>query len=53
MTAHSEVETYNYAAFDGGEDFAAFRTALHVGSSAPDFNDTLLECGEQVQLRQY
>ena len=32
------VESYNYANFgaDGGSDFLAFRTALPVGSKAPD-----------------
>ncbi len=49
----TEVETYNYARFEGTEDFLAFRTVLPVGSAAPDFTATLLDTGEQVAMSQY
>ena len=36
MTDPAEIERYNYATFNGDDDFLAFRTALPVGSKAPD-----------------
>lgn len=35
--ADFDAGAYNYAHFDGTDDFRAFRTALPVGSPAPDF----------------
>lgn len=49
----AEVEAYNYANFEGGENFLAFRTALQVGSAAPDFEAILLDSGERVRLSDY
>lgn len=31
-----DAEAYNYPIFEGTDDFLAFRTALPVGSVAPD-----------------
>ena len=45
-----EAQAYNYAAFEGTDDFLAFRSALPVGSAAPDFAATLLATGEEVRL---
>jgi len=53
MAEQAEVETYNYAAFGGSDQFLAFRTILPVGSTAPDFTATLLETGQLVQLSDY
>ncbi len=49
----TDVEVYNYASFEGGEDFLAFRTCLPVGSAARDFTAILLDTGQPVQLSQY
>jgi hypothetical protein len=53
MPDHTEIETYNYTTFEGKEDFAGFRTALQVGSAAPDFSAILLETGQPVRLSDY
>jgi hypothetical protein len=44
---------YNYETFVGDDDFLAFRTALPVGSTAPDVQliDAVTE--ERVQLSDY
>ncbi len=47
------IEAYNYAVFDGSENFLDFRTMLHVGSPAPDFEATLLETGQPVRLSEH
>ena len=52
MTAQAEVEAYNYSEFVGS-DFLPFRTHLPVGSSAGDFQATLLETGQAVRLSDY
>jgi len=44
------VEAYNYAAFEGTDDFLAFRTALPVGSLAPDIAAVLADDGRPVRL---
>lgn len=49
----AKVEAYNHAAFEEGSDFLAFRTALPVGSIAPDITATLLDTGEPVQLSSF
>ncbi|MBI4528788.1 MAG: hypothetical protein HY695_33755 [Deltaproteobacteria bacterium] len=49
----AEIEQYNYSEFVGSEEFLAFRTLLPVGSSAPDFQATLLETGQTVSLSDY
>ena len=49
----SAVEAYNYAAFAGTDDFLAFRTALPVGSPAPDFAARLADDGQEVRLSDY
>lgn len=53
MTDLAEIEEYNYSVFVGSEQFMAFRTLLPVGSSAPDFQATLLETGKTVRLSEY
>jgi hypothetical protein len=53
MTNQTEVEEYNYSVFVGSEEFIAFRTLLPVGSSAPDFQATLLENGQPMKLSEY
>ena len=49
----SDVETYNYATFEGTDDFLAFRTALPVGSLAPEAEVLLAESGEPVRLSEF
>lgn len=53
MAEQAEIEKYNYTEFVGSEDFLAFRTILPVGSSAPDFQATLLATGQPVRLSDY
>jgi hypothetical protein len=53
MTHIDDIERYNYSVFVGSENFMDFRTVLPVGSSAPDFEATLLEAGEPVKLSEY
>jgi hypothetical protein len=48
-----DPETYNYATFVGDDDFLAFRTALPVGSPAPDAAVIALDIGEPVRLSDY
>jgi hypothetical protein len=48
-----EIETYNYATFEGTDDFLAFRTALPVGSAAPDVAAIDVTSGETVRLGDY
>ena len=45
--------TYNYAKFIGDDDFLAFRTALPVGSDAPDVAVRLAATGEPGRLSDY
>ena len=52
MDEPTEIERYNYSKFVGS-DFLPFRTHLPVGSSAPDFQATLLENGRPVRLSDY
>ena len=52
MGQQTEVERYNYTEFVGS-DFLPFRTHLPVGSSAPDFQASLLETGQAVRLSDY
>ena len=47
------VDTYNYATFVGDDDFLAFRSALPVGSVAPDAAVTVAATGEPAQLSEY
>ncbi len=56
MATMTEIETYNYANFGPGSsasDFAKFREHMKVGDRAPDFQATLLDTGETVQLSDY
>lgn len=53
MTDQEQQEAYNYRIFEGREDFAAFRTHLQIGASAPNFSATLLETGKNVMLSDY
>ena len=48
-----EIETYNYATFEGTDDFLAFRTALPVGSAAPDVAAVDATSGERGRLGDY
>jgi hypothetical protein len=45
--------TYNYAEFIGDDDFLAFRTALPVGSAAPDVAITVAATGMPGRLSDY
>jgi hypothetical protein len=45
-----EVESYNYAVFEGTESFLPFRTVLHVGDRAPDGQLIELNSGQPVRL---
>jgi len=53
MDEQAEIEKYNYSEFVGSEEFMAFRTHLPVGTSAPDFEATLLETNQKVRLSDY
>ena len=53
MSEHPNLEAYNYTAFEGKEDWDAFRTLLQVGSRAPDFTATLLETRQPIRLSDY
>ncbi|MBI2358887.1 MAG: hypothetical protein HYV04_08280 [Deltaproteobacteria bacterium] len=53
MANQAEIEQYNYSVFAGSEEFTAFRTHLPVGSSALDFQATLLDSGQPVKLSEY
>ena len=47
------TEQYNYATFEGTDDFFAFRSALQVGSAAPDGPVYLLNHEATVPLSQF
>jgi hypothetical protein len=53
MGEQNDIETYNYSRFNEGSDFLAFRTALPVGSNAPDFAGTLLGAGRPARLSDF
>ena len=48
-----EITAYNYDTFVGDDDLLAFRTALPVGSSAPDAEVIALDSGVPVRLCDY
>ena len=47
------VEAYNYSTFEGTDDFLAFRTALPVGSVAPDASVIEAVTGREGRLSDY
>ena len=53
MDDRQTIEAYDYAAFEGTDDFLAFRTALPVGSPAPDFAVTLADNGVAARLSDF
>jgi len=53
METGNGVEAYNYATFEGSDDFLAFRRALPVGSPAPDVTTTAADTGEPARLSDY
>ena len=53
MDEQDAIRTYNYTEFIGDDDFLAFRTALHVGSAAPDVAVTVAATGEPGHLSDY
>ena len=53
MPDQTAIDSYNYSVFVGSDDFMDFRTLVPVGSSAPDFQATLLETGLPVKLSEY
>ena len=50
-----EIEAYNYATFEASEEavFPGFRTALPVGSAAPDIAVTVADTGQPARLSDY
>jgi hypothetical protein len=44
---------YNYTTFVGDDDFLAFRTALPVGTKAPDFPVVVAATGEPARLSDF
>ena len=48
-----DARTYNYTEFIGDDDFLGFRTALPVGSAAPDVAVTVAATGERGCLSDY
>jgi hypothetical protein len=53
MDEHEAIRAYNYAEFIGDDDFLTFRTALPVGSAAPDVAVTVAASGEPAHLSDY
>lgn len=53
MPEGDAVARYNYAEFIGDDDFLAFRTALPVGSAAPDTPVVVAATGEAAHLSDY
>ena len=53
MEEQDVIGAYNYAEFIGDDDFLAFRTALPVGSDAPDVTVTVAATGEAARLSDY
>lgn len=52
----AEVRThddYNYAVFEGTDDFLAFRTALPIGSLAPDGEVVIAATGQCARLSDF
>ena len=53
MDEQEVIRAYNYAEFIGDDDFLTFRTALPVGSAAPDVAVTVAATGEPAHLSDY
>ena len=53
MDKQDAIRTYNYTEFIGDDDFLAFRTALPVGSPAPDAQMTVAASGEPAHLSDF
>jgi hypothetical protein len=55
MDERPKIESYNYATFEASEEavFPGFRTALPVGSAAPDVAVTVADTGQRVRLSDY
>lgn len=53
MNTAGSTSEYNYAVFDGTDDFFAFRTALPVGSLAPDGEVVVASTGQQSRLSEF
>jgi len=55
MDDRQEIEGYNYATFEASEEavFPGFRTALPVGSAAPDAAVTVADTGQPARLSDY
>lgn len=55
MDERQEIEGYNYATFEASEEavFPGFRTALPVGSAAPDVAVTIADTGQPARLSDY
>lgn len=49
MSSPDDLSTYNYADFQGEEDWSGFQSRLHAGEKAPDFTLTDLD-GNAVTL---
>jgi hypothetical protein len=50
MSAEDQVSAYNYSAFEGREEFLAFRQIAQVGSKAPDFDVIDAESGVRAPI---
>jgi hypothetical protein len=46
MTSARAITEYNYAMFEGKENFLAFRSVAQVGTRAPDFDVVDISTGE-------
>ncbi|MEA2510786.1 MAG: hypothetical protein QOF33_1773 [Thermomicrobiales bacterium] len=49
----TQGDRYNYTMFVGDDDFLSFRTALPVGSKAPDFPVVVAATGEPARLSDF
>ena len=53
MSGNESHSDYNYRKFIGDDDFLAFRSALPVGSEAPDSSVIDIDSGETRHLSDY
>lgn len=53
MTDVHATSEYNYPVFEGTDDFLAFRTALPIGSLAPDGEVVIAATGQRSRLSEF
>ncbi len=53
MAGARTPDEYNYAVFEGTDDFLAFRTALPIGSLAPNGDVVIAATGQRARLSEF